>query len=355
MTNRRIIIHIGFPRCGSTLLQRELFPRLGGKIRVMSPASSDRRLVNFLINKFILTGRNIYLTPVTTDEKQYIDLLLSEYPEPILLISCEGLVGDSFDNMLPSPHLLEALKVLFGEPEIMLVIRRQSDLVQSYYRYAVEEGHYGSYPRFVGYFNGGFLGFRLRRYADTTVDPLALNYRNFLQFLEARFGRGRVHVIPFEWIARDFPRFCGRLAEITGTPFLPGAGPAPVVNRGAQAGELILLKALNRLWDTRLLGVPVFPNRPFIESLDRVYRPGRWLIRIVRGISARMCPAGAFRVLRPVFGPILNIFCAALAITGLSCAAEIEVAIRKASNASNLDLNRQVGGLLNGLGYCENE
>src|SRR5581483_975416 len=138
--NKRIIIHIGFPRCGSTLLQREIFPRLEGDVRVVSPACKDRRLIDFLNGRFVMSGRNIDMAPVTDAEKKHVADVIAEYPESTVLVSNEGLVGDSFDNMLPLPHLAGALRALFEEPEILVVIRRQSDIVRSYYRYALEEG-----------------------------------------------------------------------------------------------------------------------------------------------------------------------------------------------------------------------
>lgn len=354
MSNKRILIHIGFPRCGSTLLQTWLFPKFGDGVKVVTPASSDRRLVDFLIEHFIMPGRNASLSPVTESERQEVEGIIAEYSEPVLLISCEGLVGDSYDNMLPLPHLVESLQSLFANCEIILVIRRQADLARSYYRYAAEEGYYGSYARFVGYSRSGFEGFRLQRYAGVNIDPRMLDFDKFVAYLEASFGAGRVHVLPYEWIQRDLARFCQRLSEISGSELRAPANPPAVVNRGADGAELVLLKFFNRLWDIRLLGIALVPRQPWLAYLEQKSRSRGGLgLRILRALSSRLSPLGLFRTVSPIVSPALGPILSTLGITGLRSDAAISRAIMDAVSASNAALDRRLGGVLAGLGYCD--
>lgn len=349
MTERRVIIHVGFPRCASTLLQKNLFPRLSSDIRVVSPASVDRRIVDFLIERLILCGRNTALQPVTAEEKQKVGDILAEYPERNVLISCEGLVGDSFDNMLPLPHLARALRDLFDKPEIIVIVRRQSDLVKSYYRYAVEEGYYKSYPRFLNYDDGRFGGFRLQRYAGVNVDPAALNFERFVQCFDQEMGPDKVHVLPCEMIWNDYAAFCRRLGIILASDIAVTEAEAPRVNRGLRGAELVLLRLLNRLWDTRLFGLPLLPRQPMFDYLNGKCRSGSLLWRVVRGISARTAPLGLFAMMRPVLAPLLK----ALPVNDLKREREIDRAIDAVMYDANDALNGRVGGLLTGLGYCD--
>jgi hypothetical protein len=352
MDKKRIIIHIGFPRCASTLLQREIFPRLEGDIRVVSPVSQDRRVIDFLNERFIFSGRNISMAPVSDGEKSRVAAIVAEYPESALLVSNEGLVGDSFDNMLPLPHLAGALRLLFGQPEVLLVIRRQSDMVKSYYRYALEEGFYKSFPAFLGYRNGRFAGFRLQRYAGVNVDPARLDFYNFVAYLETVFGEGNVHVLPYEWIKTDFSRFCSNLADMLGAKLRMTDSVQPV-NRGVHGADFFLLRALNRLWATRILGFRLLPKEPFIEHLDIKCRDGGLAIRVLRAICVRVSPTGVLRVLSPMIAPLLNPLLSALAIRDLRFERQIAQAIDDAVFDSNVALNKKLGGYLTGLGYCD--
>ena len=353
MSKKRIIIHIGFPRCASTLLQREIFPRLTGDIRVISPASADRRLVDFLNEHFILSGRNINLSPVGELERRRICDIVAEYPESTILVSSEGLVGDSFDNMLPLPHLAGALRLLFDEPELLVVIRRQSDLVKSYYRYALEEGYYESFSAFLGFRNGRFAGFRLQRYAGVNVDPVTLNFYNFVVYLEAVFGANKVHILPYELINTDFGRFCHKLADTLGAKLRMPHDPPPVRNRGVHGADCFLLRALNRLWATKIVGVQLLPNQPFIRYFDSKCRDGGLALRCLRAISARFSPMGALRVISPLIAPFLNSLLSAFSITELGPDHAITQAIDSAVFESNVALNEKLGGHLTGLGYCD--
>jgi len=353
MNTKRIIIHIGFPRCGSTLLQREIFPRLDGDVRVVSPACVDRRLIDLLFERFIFSGRNIYLAPVTPAEKTEVNHIMAEYPESSLLISCEGLVGDSFDNMISLPHLVGALHALFGEPEILLIVRRQSDMVKSFYRHSLEEGCYKSFPAFLGFRRGRFVGFRLGRFAGINVDPTVLNFFNFVTFLQTSFGAGKVHVLPFEWIERDFRRFCDYLSRIIGAKLPASDGAPPVVNRGPRNGDLLLLKALNRLWDTRVFGIPLIPRLSLLEHYESQRRGSGLAKRLLLAIAVRFSPMGAFHVVRPVLAPLLNLLFFASATSEFQSEPAIEQAIDDAMFESNAELNRSLNGILTGLGYCD--
>lgn len=349
MSGRRIIVHVGFPRCGSTLLQTSLFPRLGSDIRVVSPASADRRIVDFLIERFILCGRNTALQPVTADEKRKVGDILAEYPERSVLISCEGLVGDSFDNMLPLPHLARALRDLFDRPDIIVIVRRQSDLVKSYYRYAVEEGYYKSYPRFLNYDGGRFKGFRLQRYAGVNVDPTALDFERFVQCFDQEMGPDKVHVLPCEMIWNDYAAFCRRLGGVLASDIVVTQTKAPRVNPGLKGADLVLLRLFNRLWDTRLFGLALLPRQPMLDYLNGKCRSGSLLWRVARGMSARTAPLGLFAMLRPVLVPLLKV----LPVKELDREHEIDRAIDAVMHDANDALNGRVGGLLTGLGYCD--
>lgn len=350
---KRIVLHIGFPRCGSTLLQRHVFPQLEPGIKVVSPASEDRRLINFLIDKFIFSGRNIFLEPVTAEERDYVAAVLAEYPQSLVLISSEGLVGDVFENMLNGVHLSEALRGLFGEAEVLLVVRRQSEMIKSFYRHAVEEGYYRAYPAFVGFRDGRFSGFRLTRFLGLNAEPAAFDFFQAVGMLERIFGAGKVHVLPFEWIGRDFGRFCSLLSGYLGVDVPKPERSAPVVNRGLRRADLALLRAFNRVWDTRLFGLQLLPQLDLVSR----YEAGRTAKSAVRQawlrILVRLSPYFCYRLVRPLLSLPLEKIYSMLGLEELKREAAISAAIDAAVLQSNRRLNDKLGGLLTGLGYCD--
>jgi hypothetical protein len=354
MQQKRIIIHVGFCRTGSTLLQHEIFPRLIGDVRVITPASRDRRLIDL----FEASYRNIQLTPVRKVEKQHVDDIVAEYPESTLLISDEGLFGEVSDNMLPLPHVTEEFRAFFGEPEILVIIRRQSDMVKSFYRLIVGNGFYNSFPKYVGFQNDRFAGFQRQGSYGRNVYPPGLNFFNFFTFLETSFGSGKVHVLPFEWVKQDFDRFCASISAIVGAKLPATNGPSPILNRGSHGADLVLLKALNRVWDTRIFGFPLLPMRPFIKCFDLEprddYRRKRGLaLWLLRAAVSRICPLGVLQIISPVISPLINLGFSTFGISELQCEREIEKAIDEAVFESNVALNERLGGILTGLGYCD--
>jgi hypothetical protein len=255
--------------------------------------------------------------------------------------------------MLTVPHLLRAVHVLFNEPEILLIIRRQPDMVRSYYRHALEEGYHKNFPTFVGFRDGQFTGFRLGRFVGFNVDPTALDFFNFVAFLETSFGSGKVHVLPYEWIQQNFDRFCGALAQITGAQLPAAIGAPPIVNRGLREGDIVLIRTLNRIWDSRIFGLPLIPRLTLLSHYERARRGGGVLRRIALAVGRRFSPLGALHVLGPVLTPLLNSLRSLLGLTGLKLEQEIEKAIEISVSDSNAALNQKLGGILTGLGYCD--
>lgn len=179
--------HVGFPKCGSTFLQAEVFDKL-----------TD-------INAITVGGKNCVfprILPYITyckdpfyDQKVVNDAL-EEIPEEINGISNEG-----FTSFCSPVMVAERLKETFGKIKILIVIRNQKAMVLSHYLHDIKIGYASSFEKWL--------------------DKLYHSYRfNFFKYsytidaYQKQFGEENVKVVLFEELfnrqtIEDFTKFIG--------------------------------------------------------------------------------------------------------------------------------------------------
>jgi len=146
--NKQIYVHIGFPRTGTTFLQEEVFPYIDTSEVYYISHSSNNPIKDILVK---LTYTNIYLNPINKEEFEQVESFLLSIKQNKIFISLESLTGDVFDNHFPYIVISEALKQLFPSAKILIIIRRQDDLIKSYYLYSLYEGHFKTFKKFINY------------------------------------------------------------------------------------------------------------------------------------------------------------------------------------------------------------
>lgn len=129
-------IHIGFPKCGSTFLQAEVFDRIKG------------------INAITVGGKNCvfpWFFPYITNcrdpyyDQEKVNKGLTEIPQDINGISNEGFT--SFN----SPSIVaERLKNTFGKDvKILIVLRNQKSILLSHYLHDIKIGYALNFNRWL--------------------------------------------------------------------------------------------------------------------------------------------------------------------------------------------------------------
>ena len=198
----REILHIGFPKAGSTTLQEHLFGRHPEIRNVAMPFRDERH-------------QSLCTALALSDDIDYpedeLSALIASYRKErpkVLLYSDETVVNTQIRSIAA-----KRLKRLFPKATILAVLRNQIEAFASDYanrgrrlRPAPEpfSGRHVSFENYLAFHHAkpkrGFL---------TT-----LSYDVILDVYDQLFGRDRIHVLLFEEFVQDRPAFVARLAEI---------------------------------------------------------------------------------------------------------------------------------------------
>lgn len=185
MTDRIDAIHIGFHRCASTTLQADI---LAGHPDIA----------------FTKRGK-VALNP----ERTLADVTVhgdGERPPKITLVSAEGLCGVNYagTSNVPGPSWSDNSRLIhrkFPEAKILILIRRQPDLIRSYYSLALVKHGLTATPR---------------RYCHELFPLGCLHYDQIMCRYADLFGPDRVKVLPVELLMVDPPAFLAALSEFLG-------------------------------------------------------------------------------------------------------------------------------------------
>lgn len=138
-----VLVHIGYPKTGTTWLQRELFPMFGGwkylKSSVVArPSRLDREIFDC----------------IWRDDADYMESVVRAFLRQRgrgggLLVSHESMCGHPWRGGTDRDRTLDRLFRLVPEAVILVTIREQSALLRSLYAQYVDEGGSESFSRFV--------------------------------------------------------------------------------------------------------------------------------------------------------------------------------------------------------------
>lgn len=166
------LIHIGFPKAGSTSLQRNIFEKVTN--------------INYLTIKDKVVIDILYLNSFEFKKKYFENSINpnTNLNKENTILSCEALTyaGDQF-------QICDRLKQVFNNNvTIMLILRNQLDFIQSFYLEQLAGGVYVSFNTFL---KQQFLNHQI------SILP-KLNYYNLIKYYKDTFGSNNVKVILFE-------------------------------------------------------------------------------------------------------------------------------------------------------------
>ena len=229
----QLIVHAGYPKCGSTLLQRHVFPYLVQVRHV--PFAGETELYQALALRSFPggeAGRSAALSRFAHE------VAAATYPT---LISAEHFImpAECFRSLehrtlryLDGLTIFEQIAELQVPVRVLVVVRRQDDWLRSWYQERVKRFETRSFSKFV-------------LAPENQVLLAVLLYHRMIESLESKFGPRSVHVVPFELMRRDSAAFWHRLREL-----LPSVSPPidmPVVRRGMRRETVALRRSGNRL------------------------------------------------------------------------------------------------------------
>ena len=218
----RFLVHIGYPKAGSTTLQRGLFggghPEL---IPLGEPGPASGAYPKPGGGLFCDPGGEGYL-PFAFDEARAKARLAELAPgDGVYVLSNEDWTGHPFSGGQAAKEIAERIEAVMPEARILIVIREQVGMALSAYAHALTKTHGAMSledflrPKMTSQIPGFDLTYLL-------YGRLVAHYRKL-------FGENRVLVLPLEDMAKDRAAFEARLCAF--------AGVDPPPDRPAEARE----------------------------------------------------------------------------------------------------------------------
>ena len=215
---KQVILHVGYPKTGTTSLQRNVFPTVPDGLFLGKFAEAHSKEGYPFPDKDIVRVRDALNNQLDLhfqrDKADYIALMrgyLTSTDRSTVILSLEGLTNPLVDTLyvqhkdlsLKARHIHE----VFGEGiadladcTILMTVRRQRDIVPSYYAQTVTEGMksglYGpDYASFVDFLlNDSLLGF-----------GVYFEYDRMARCFQGHFGPDSVVVLPMEAVFHADP------------------------------------------------------------------------------------------------------------------------------------------------------
>ena len=195
-----ILVHIGYPKAGSTWLQNFFSIKKNNfdvvNRREISKNFGHKKIFDFH-EKEISSKYSNFFNRVNKNKK-------------IGVISSEFLSGNLYLNGgMDSKVYADRLKLIFPKAKILIVIREQSSFLYSFYKHDIS-------------YNGGFWGIEeflepkwhfMRR---SCFHPRFVLYFGLIKYYQEIFGKKNVLILPFELLKTEKNKFLIEMAKFLG-------------------------------------------------------------------------------------------------------------------------------------------
>jgi hypothetical protein len=217
------LVHIGWPKTGTTWLQSEVFLE---KLGYVQPFSRGE-----VIREFVLPDQ---LNFSAGHLQRLWEARLRVSPGYVPVISHERLCG-VLQNRLESVIFGERIVSGIPDSKILIVVREQrAAMLASWQQYIRDGGNPGTGPAvrsLQDYFGDDASR---RSVLPPPGDLRYFEYHRLIEWYVHRLGPSRVLVLPFELLRRSPDDFLSRLGDFSGAPHGMGR-PSPIVSNEAWA------------------------------------------------------------------------------------------------------------------------
>ncbi len=272
MKNKIFYFHIGLVKTGSTYLQQFIFNQFTdiyytGYIPYWE--NKQENPINNYMNKIMYTSvMNIDFV----EEKRKIEIFLKNIKQNKILISSEFLIGHISLNFINQNNIFEGLKKIFPNIKLILIIREQRSLLESYYGQTLIGYQFSSVDKVLNYNKktNQFGGHKDVFSYGYNVDIRSLNYFNMYQALEKNFGKENILIMPFEELKNNKKKFFKNMCNFMGTDFNNIEIIKKKVNRSYSVFSSKIARIFNRFMRASYGDYGFIPERPFINFFIRM-------------------------------------------------------------------------------------
>jgi Sulfotransferase family len=245
------VIHIGFPKTGTTALQRGFFPRLEPFVYLNSRLREHDMRLRPLLNQLREVGDDEY------PEAELSEFLTNAAGGGPFLISDEELSWPRRGSIDLATRTATRLHGLAPDARILICVRHQGSMIRSLYSLYVQKGGSETFARY------------LDRHQAILEN---LRYDRVVELYGAVFGGDRVKVMPYESLLTDPEGFLGELARFLSAEVRVDQAGLAVANRSLSRPSRWLLRHYNRLFR-----VSPFNPRPLLVAIPEANRFRRLL------------------------------------------------------------------------------
>jgi hypothetical protein len=227
------LIHIGYRKCGSTWMQRRMFPAMSG-IDFIGKRYDEPGLAWLVDLRDALIKRHCFdFSP------EEVHALIEQHARPedgrMRVLSFEGFSGEVWRGSMDSKRNADRLQQTFPGAKILIVVRRQVAHLESLYKQYLLTG--GVLP--IGKFITADI-----HHLQFSID--SLQYDRLAEYYIRLFGRENVAVLPFELLTSNAQDFSNAVCDFCEIPRISlGEVDKEYVRRGYTARQCAYVRRLN--------------------------------------------------------------------------------------------------------------
>ncbi|MEQ8464912.1 sulfotransferase domain-containing protein [Coleofasciculus sp. E1-EBD-02] len=237
MSNTRILIHIGYPKCASSWLQQVMFAdKQTGFLAYWGAKSkiAKKQFVNSSDSSFDAdTLRRTFKSGLQEATQQNL----------IPVLSNEHLSGDLMRKSWKK-EVADRIYKTFPEARILVIIREQKSILLSAYGQCIK---FGMTPTIEEFFGTIPTDKKPANDSNPIFKLDFVKYDSLIEHYQNVFGQENVLVMPFELLKKDQQSFAQNILNFSGS-----IGNLPekevIKNPGYRGGKLVVKRQLNFLF-----------------------------------------------------------------------------------------------------------
>ena len=228
-----MMIHIGFHKTASTLLQQKIFNNNNYGFKNISSREE-------IFEDFILTNPFTF-NPVDLNTKYSARIDKIQGLVPVL--TEEALSGNIYQGKYCDKAVADRLKSTFPNAKILIVIREQIDMLLSLYKWMLSNQSSLTLEEFL-YQPASSTGF------EPNFRLEYLEYHHLIQYYQTLFGKENVLVNTYEQLKESPTEFFKRINEFAGTNINLEV-EFPKVNKAITTELLLVKRYINKMTPQR--------------------------------------------------------------------------------------------------------
>lgn len=187
---KKILIHVGFPKAASTLLQQAILCQSELGFVPVTGNTDDAASVDAF--SYFVKQNDFAFSSELCKKLFWTKIKENVPPSKVAVISQEQLVGNPEKGVYHGKATADRIYSVFPDASILIIVREQCKYALSCYNERIRSGSNISLRRFIGTTGTFTKGY------EPILDPVFLEYDRLVHYYKKVFGINNVLVLPFE-------------------------------------------------------------------------------------------------------------------------------------------------------------